>query len=269
MTVLPFRMYTVQECAKVANGLRETIHGWSSDWLSEPPLRIEFRNVGGPEDAVLSAILLAQATGGEIAGACTEQGDVLIAADTELAQKYLDELVGMDNLERLPEDSMPLDSVLAGKVSGDGLSELAARLSPVSGDRGDFNALTGLTPTDIERLFVRGSGSGVLAISYTEFEIELLVGAGSVSAYVEPVQVLVTGGVAPIMPALVDESMILEAHVGSTVITIGELERLAVGDVVKLDQSIDASPKLLTRSGEPVVNGRLGVCEGHKALQVY
>jgi hypothetical protein len=269
MAVFPFRMYTARECADIASGLRKSIDDWSVDWLSATPGQIDFRNVAGAEDAVLLNLQLSQAAADEIVGIYTEQGTVLVAPSTTLAQKYLDEVVGIDNLERLPEDAMSLDSSLAEKVAVDGLAELAARLSPIDSDPSEFSASADLTGHAIGRLFVRGSGSGVLSISYAEFDIDLLVGAGRVAAYVEPVQVVETGGLAPIMPALVNERMELEAHVGSTVVTIGELERLAVGDVVKLDQSIETSPKLLTRGGEPVVNGRLGNSKGHKALQVY
>jgi flagellar motor switch/type III secretory pathway protein FliN len=262
-------MYTAQECADIAGGLRKLIDAWSVDWLAATPLRIAFRNVGGAEDAVLLNLQLSQAAADEIVGIYTEQGAVLTAPATTLAQKYLDEVVGIDNLERQPDDAMTLDSALAEKMAIEGLADLAARLSPIDSDPHEFAAPANLTARAIGRLFVRGSGSGVLTISYAEFDIEYLVGAARVAAYVEPVQVAEAGALAPIMPALVDERMELEAHIGSTVVTIGELERLAVGDVVKLDQSIETSPKLLTRGGEPVVNGRLGNSKGHKALQVY
>jgi hypothetical protein len=269
VVILPFRMYTSSECASIVSGLRQAVEAWSLEWLAVTPLQLDFRNVNGDEDTALSPLQNSLAVADGIFGVCSTPASVCIAPATIIPERFLQSMLGMDSHEQISADAIGLDGKLGAKVIADGLAELTSTLLGITPGPSDRSSIAQLTASDLARLFTRGAGCGVISMSYKEFDIHLLIGPELVTPYVDPIQVNEIGGLEPVMPALVDERIELIAHLGHTDVTIGDLERLSVGDVVKLDQSIDTSPTLLTRSGEQVVSGRLGDNQGHKALQVY
>jgi flagellar motor switch protein FliM len=67
--------------------------------------------------------------------------------------------------------------------------------------------------------------------------------------------------------ALAAQRVSLRADLGTTVLTVGQVNDLAVGDVVMLDQRFDARVRLGT-AGRQLAQGQLGVSGGHRALRI-
>ena len=63
-------------------------------------------------------------------------------------------------------------------------------------------------------------------------------------------------------------ALLSENGIQSTQVSIGDIENLAVGDVVKLDQSCDSPIKLSVNRQRPAADGQLGMRSGYKAVKL-
>jgi hypothetical protein len=269
MAVLPFRMYNTDECASIVQGLGNAVGIWNRQWFSALDYGLEFRNVEGKSDETAARIRRGVDRSSTVFGSFSSDC-LALTVDGDIAAKHMVGLLseevgdGAALSAALPAKS-DFDELLERQLVADCLGDMTAQVCGVTASQ--QRPLTEMAA--FEARLIRGCGSGVLTITYNDFYIELILGPELVSRYVPPIQVRKIGKLTPLLGTIVDRPVQLRAELGTTLVTIGDLDRLAVGDVVKLDQSIEIAPKLVTLSGDKVVNGRLGSMGGRKALQVY
>lgn len=268
MTVHPFRMYRADESADIVRAFTETIALWNRQWFPSAAYRIEFRNVEGNKDPLAAWIHAGLEGAEELVGSCCADGIALSLQCERAAKSLLGLGVGARDAEVSP-DSPSQNRRLERQLMVDCLGDLMAQISGT--DRAQQTLLNVSSSAEMaqDARFIRGGGAGVLTVLYDDFEVQLLLSASLLSPQVPAIRIKKIGKLIPVMATIVDQHVALRAELGNTVLTIGDLDRLAVGDVVRLDQSIDTTPKLATHGGTEVVSGRLGSSGGHKALQVY
>ena len=264
--VTPFRLYTDRECSQIARAFAPAAAEWSRRWFGEETPSLVFRSIAGTRESSLRGF---RGDANEQQHFCGSfaHGFIAAYADTPELRTSICSLMLHAELEpATAQDSGALQSVQMGLLSAclfDLVSGLFASRTRVDEDWSSLPPAAQL----MTRLGRTGSGWGILAIEYRGLGVEYLVGPRLVNTIVAPRLTRKLGDLKPAKQAIVNEVGQLRAELGSTMLTIGQFENLAVGDVVRLDQSIDTRVRLVTASGVEVASGHLGTADGYMAVQ--
>lgn len=289
MEVRLFRLYGASECRRIAQRTMESLAEWSQDWLPSAGLSATFRNVAGPQDPILSELDAESQL--MISGRCESLLVVMMrgapagllqllpvtggvrGADAELERSLQNEVA-----VRCARDlSNYFSSQAQAQKTADGPSvpvetvRVAAAALPAPG-KGTEAAATGLIKVEkktLAPLLQPGSGWGVLTLSCDAHQLKVLLGPGYLLQLLDSnYPPRPRGGLAQGVSALGDRRIVLAAELGNTTLTIGDLENLRVGDVIRLDQSCDARVQLRVVNGVYLAEGRLGRMAESKAMQL-
>ena len=277
MVVRPFRFYSERELADIETGVAEILQAWTKHWFPAPRMRFDLRNVEGREDPLESAVTTTVDPANPGHGVYSERVVVLattaaplaaallgVPADRGATQAAAAETGTMASLPRDGHDEKIVNSMLRSC-----LSDLAARIGGDGAARSVTLAAADPGKLGLAARLVRGSGSVAVELRCDGFGLQLLVAQSALEAWLAPISVKRLGGVSPLLQGVVDRSVALQAELGRTQLTIGELRELTTGDVLRLDQSIETAPVLMTDSGAEVARGRLGSRDAHRALQLF
>jgi flagellar motor switch/type III secretory pathway protein FliN len=259
MNVVPFRLYDTANCRRIGQGLTAVLTAWSRDWLATSDVDVSFRNVKGGSDPALDQLKRQSRVLGSVAT------DALFVVSSGGKLSNL--------LQLLPEPDGDYDKALKGRLQ----DELALRCiedlyclisGQVTVSRQLVNGEEIATAT-LKRVFRPGSGWGVLSIGGSKGQLLMLLGQEHLRRYVEPrLPLEPLGGLAEGFSALLNQAVTVSAELGSTSLTIGDFRNLAVGDVVRLDQSCDAPIDLRVGRGRRLAFGQLGTQGGSKAVRL-
>jgi flagellar motor switch/type III secretory pathway protein FliN len=259
MNVVPFRLYDTANCRRIEQGLTATLTDWSRDWLATSVIDVSFRNVNGRSDPALGQLKRQSRLLGSVAT------DALFVVSTGGKLS--------DFLQLLPEPDGDYDRALKGRLQDEVAQRCIEDLySLISGQGAMSRQLQDgeeISTATLERVFRPGSGWGVLSIGGSKGQLLVLLGQDSLRRYVEPALPLEPlGGLAEGFSALLNQTVTVSAELGSTSLTIGDFRNLAVGDVVRLDQSCDAPIDLRVGRGRRLAFGQLGAQVGSKAVRL-
>jgi len=103
-----------------------------------------------------------------------------------------------------------------------------------------------------------------------DFSLNLAIDRTVVSQLVELPSLITTkkSGLKPLTQSIVRGDLGLNAVVASLELTLGELQQLQVGDVIRLDKNINETIPLCNTAGKPVCAGYLGKQNDHKAIML-
>ena len=256
MAVRAFRLLRQSVLDAAARALGETMSGWSAAW--------------GIDGASLT---LACRRGETAAGLptnwerCTRAGE---------ARMWMHASPGLrDAVQRT---LFPADGSYVSKASGPGELAHGGSVAALDAMRlslcetllpGAVEEVGGPAPTD---LAVRGSGTLLLTIELGRESMRCALDQGAVLQLER-----LLGGASAALPALPrlnfpavlgSVPVTLRVRIGSGVAQLSSLMAAGVGDVVRLDASVDTPIELLGPSGHPLLRAHLGRCGPVMAIEI-
>ncbi|KQQ96166.1 FliM/FliN family flagellar motor C-terminal domain-containing protein [Massilia sp. Leaf139] len=119
-------------------------------------------------------------------------------------------------------------------------------------------------------LYARGAGAVVLSIAVGSVRASLLLDGACVRALAAPAGALHLPplGKIDLQGALAGTGLTLDLTVGSAQVGLNHLLALAVGDVIRLDTSVEQPVALRLPSGAAVLNGYMGKSGGQLAVEL-
>ena len=262
-----FRIYTAAELERISGGLHLLLGEWVQNWYGSDATTLAVRNVMGYEDDLANGLVAAIDA--------AESAPRALRHIIPIQQRGEQGPAFLSNMAPKPcrqDQDFAFDTVMADRLAVflqqaafDDL--LALSTEQASNDaQWHFNAGTG-TAQRVVRKLRRGSGWCVANLTRGETVLSLLVSPALVNNWVSRPKPSTQGGLPRVRALLADQSVTVQANLGSTTLTIGDIRQLAVGDVVRLDASVDA-PVQLIASGQRVAEGLLGSFEGSKAISL-
>ncbi len=266
MAAHPFRIHSADSLARLEAALRERAGVWLHEWFGDRNAGIALRNVAGKDDPLLRA-LPAPSDGALVLGGQREAFLVMLGEHGD-ALDMLRGLLGAGQGALLAGEA---GASLAGRLER-GVAEQALHSlhQKLSGSTVALSARGSLAPgssPQMRRIFRRGSGWVVLEIVREGCALPLLLGP-ELLAPMLPVRGPQRRGELPrARSALAAQRITLRADLGATTLTVGQVNDLAVGDVVTLDQRFDAPVRIGTRERQ-LAQGQLGVSGGRRAVRL-
>lgn len=159
-----------------------------------------------------------------------------------------------------------LSSKMGMAVVDAAIAELLANLILAFTSQSAAPATTGVIP---RRLWRRGSGSVLCAISLGDLSLSLLLPAEAISSYAvaEPS----TGRRTPLVPlqtALSKVAVKLSVEISQMELTLGQMRTLAVGDVLALPTHLDEALMVRGPGGTAICLAHLGSLQGGHAVEL-
>lgn len=262
-----FRIYTAAELDQISAKLHLLLGGWVQSWYGSAAATLSVRNVMGYEDDLANGLVIA------IDAAESTRRRLKHIIPIQQRADQLPAFLGNVAPKRSQQDQdFAFDAAIADRwamslqqAAFDDLLALSAEQA--SNDaQWHFNAGTG-TAQRVVRKLRRGSGWCVANLTRGEAVLSLLISPALVNNWVSRPKPSTQGGLPRVRALLADQSVTVQANLGSTTLTIGDIRQLTVGDVVRLDASVDA-PVQLVASGQRVAEGLLGSFEGSKAISL-
>jgi flagellar motor switch/type III secretory pathway protein FliN len=244
---LALRPYKTSEMVAIEKGFGEIVAPWLDAWQRDRMESLTARNVDGNKDTLGNS--LAELAAIRVSGAL-----VLLANRDSMARI----IFGKEDLGR--------NAALRGlrdKVVDDCLSDLALLLNHVGSSTNQRAEL--LRPH-----FHFGSGWAVITVVLVGRSLVFLLGPELCTRFAGERPVRPPRGQLPtLLVAISDKPLAFGVEIGSTTLTIGQIQNLAVGDVVRLDTVSTQPVSLVSKSGYIVSNGYLGASDTRKAVQLY
>lgn len=266
MSAHPFRIHAPAALAQLGSALRERAEAWLAEWFGDRHAEIALRNVEGSDDPLLRA-LPATAGGALVLGGQREAFLVMLGEHGD-AMELLRSLLAAGQGTLVPgEAGASLAGRLERGVAERALQSLYEMLSASSaGVVARDPALLRAAP-ELQRIFRRGSGWAVLDVVRDGRVLPVLLGPELLQPLLPTRSTERRGGLPRARTALAAQRVTLRADLGTTTLTVGQVNDLAVGDVVMLDQRFDARVRLGTADRQ-LAQGQLGVSSGRRALRL-
>lgn len=266
MSAHPFRIHAPAALAQLGSALRERAEAWLAEWFGDRHAEIALRNVAGSDDPLLRA-LPATAGGALVLGGQREAFLVMLGEHGD-AMELLRSLLAAGQGTLVPgEAGASLAGRLERGVAERALQSLYEMLSASSaGVVARDPALQRAAP-ELQRIFRRGSGWAVLDVVRDGRVLPVLLGPELLQPLLPTRSTERRGGLPRARTALAAQRVTLRADLGTTTLTVGQVNDLAVGDVVMLDQRFDARVRLGTADRQ-LAQGQLGVSSGRRALRL-
>lgn len=257
----PFILYGQSEISRLTATLEPIMSNWIQQWLADAQAQVHCTQAG-PDSL----------TDGEWLHAKSSKGSHLyINRPSSFSKLMTLELFGdLPKSAGLGDTPSPLvadaiQSILLGLIKA-----VNAGLSPNKSNDDEFVLIKQEPPT---AEFLEGSGACLVALKIGTFSLQILISA---QLSLEFFRAKGTGASRKsTLPALENaleqiqtKSVKLYAFLGEAEIDIGTLQTISVGDVIRLDTSVDQPAQLTTESGVSLCNGYLGASENFKSLQL-
>ena len=259
----PFRIYGATGLAALQGLLHERVGAWLADWFGDPLASTTLRNVQGTADPLLPAAVGAAL----VLGGQSDAFLVMLGAQSP-GLGLLRGLLGSGEGVLIPADAdASLSARLERGVAAHSLQALYQTLAETTASVSRRDDDSGVSAVALRRIFRPGSGWAVLEISRQGCCLPVLLGPALLAALRPPRNTPRRGDLPRARSALAGQRITLRADLGATTLTVGQVNELAVGDVVKLDQRFDASVHLGTPSRQ-LAQGRVGMHDGHRAIRL-
>ncbi|MDK2125131.1 FliM/FliN family flagellar motor C-terminal domain-containing protein [Parachitinimonas caeni] len=161
-----------------------------------------------------------------------------------------------------PDTENHRDSTLASEIAGEAATDLLNTLHRHWVGEGATELAACAVPKS-----ARGDGALICTLSLGPRSAYLYLGSGLFSKSLS--KPAARGKLALLPAALTHQRLQLALELGEVTLTLGQLETLAIGDVVRLGTNIDQPAKLITTDGRMVCHGHIGACEGVRAVEVF
>ena len=263
MHVRPFRLLGASACSRLEAQLAPVLQAWRTDWMPASSagitatLRVQPLDLvhAAPRATVEAAVLHSAPD----AGAC-----LLLKATSQRRALAVEWIPGTDRARQLSTPS-PMSEALAERA----LDALQVRLL---GARVGLGAQA-LPMAELDALLAAwgraGSGAASVVITLGACVLSFVVdGQRAAVAAGETQPKAAQGGLAPRQAGVSNARLRLRAQLGHASLAIESLCTLQPGDVLRIDQRLDAPLVLATERGEPVCRGHLFSVQGRRAIVV-
>jgi len=259
--VSAFRLYGESNRKQIEQQLQELLDGWSREWFDESNLEIGIRNVSGSEDSVWQQLNSQSQLFGDV------DSEILIFVTTNgKLNPFLQLLPTVDSAKG---SDPALERQIQIAVASRCVQDLAQQLIPREPVEQELNSGKDIEGDTLARLFRPGSGWGVVTVARDDLSLVVLLGPEILQRAADlPRRPQPRGGLPDAFSALASQPLALRAELGSTSLTIGEIENLAIGDVIKLDQSCDTPIRISVGMQQTIADGQLGLQSGNKAVKL-
>jgi hypothetical protein len=260
--VRPFRLLGASACSRLEAQLDPVLQAWRTDWMPatsagiNATLRVQPLDLAhaashpGSEPAVLYSV--------PDAGAC-----LLLNVTAQRRALAAEWIPSNDRARRVTAPS-PMSEALAERA----LEALQVRLL---GTRIDLGAQA-LPMAERDALLAAwgraGSGAASVVITLGACVLSFLIDGRRAAVGGEAQPKAVQGGLAPRQAGVGNARLRLRAQLGHASLAIESLCALQPGDVLRIDQRLDAPLVLTTERGEPVCHGHLFSVQGRRAIVV-
>lgn len=256
MKIRPYRIYATSQQSKVAHSVSAVLASWASDWMIAGHTSVE-TDVTSLSDCMHTDInwLL-----------CQVKDEPLLAIGCEA--RWLSQLRtlllgdSIDASQTVAAEAMMQELSYAALLD---LSERIMRTTSLSLRQG-IELKPGPMPHILDQ-----PGSADIALQVRiphETTMRLLLTAEIIDALLGQHTIPAMAPVTPMLRALDDERVVLEAVVGEGELTLDELRTLAAGDVIPLRRRVNQEIVLQIDHATPVCGGFLGNAHGRLAVQL-
>ncbi|WP_374357310.1 FliM/FliN family flagellar motor switch protein [Chitinimonas sp.] len=247
--VRPYLLPRRSQLDQLGDARRQALAAWASDWAPLPAYQISVQ----PACALagLSADWRSyRLSKGDIAGL------QLPANLPRLLEQWLFRLEGHDAGSE-PQRSAPLAVPVVQQAQSALISALLGEVAEPSEDAG---ALTLLCRP--------GSGASLLTLTVANQPLRVLLPACQLAA-ARQVSPTLLPPLAPLRSALARQPVNLTVELGSTALTLGALQTLALGDVLTLPLPLGQALQVLAPGHVPLCQAQLGAAQGHYAVELF
>jgi len=254
----PFILYSVSQKNSITNQLNMILREWCTTWLGSEAVSCELTEVQESDRCDLEkyALEIEPAKMGVIeeSGQYFDKDEhVIIACDKNNLKNLVSKLFVSSDV---PNVYTQEQKFLISECYGD----LKKRLN--GGNNKDIKSKA--------VSFVKGCGWCFCVVHIEDVSLNLALDLTIIRQLIE-LPSLVTNkksGLTSLSKAIVNGELVLNAVVASLDLTLGELQQLQVGDVIRLDKNIDETIPLCNSAGETVFSGYLGKQNNHKAIML-
>lgn len=265
MAVTPYQLLGASSARALEAGVADALVRWSAAWCPLPDYLVRCADASGAAAHRPQFSSVRQLDGGACVWAAVPAG---LPRWLEQAIFSLDDCDAADG-RHLPS---PLGAAVAGDALAALLDELAQALTgrvlrPDS--RPDPQPIAGQTPEQAPpgALLRHGSGAVVCTVQLGAHALRLLAPPEALpprpASPAHPALPL-----APLHHALSRLPVRLEVELCDTMLTLGHLDTLAVGDVLALPAGIDHPLRVTAPGAAPVCHAHLGAVQGHRAVEL-
>lgn len=265
MVVIPYVLFSDQDITQVKDLIDFRVHGWCESVFGESATNV-------------SSLRPANLTGNQFNDSWAQaeldvQFEVRIGTKSTLIKLTADSnqwLVGLGVLpfsdsrdQKKPAIRNDEANILLHAVAQD-LSDAISALN--------INASTSLSESDLLHYSaLKGAGILFYSINLHGLLVEILMDGRhlKISKGNNEANVLINRRkIDSRLSACAELSTHVNAFLGTVEISIGDLSKINLGDVIRLDASISDLVSLGTSAKQVICNGNLGASDGHKALRI-
>jgi len=258
----PFRLLGRSTVDFLVTRAQQSLERWRTDWMLETKFTVACAAATADQVSDINAADWRQHQ--LLSGV-----SVLIYAQPTLLQSIEHIIFGKSKTQITNEPNQP--SYIALGVAKDahknlfeslihGLTEQTSQSLPSAHDQSTFN-----------RLFQKGSATALCTIKFHHEVINLLLPYKSIPKTAksgEENQSLPPVKMSSLNQALTNTLVTLNVEVGGAELTLGHLNTLAVGDVLRLDSSLDGGISVSGPGTLPICNAHLGRLAGSYAIEL-
>ncbi|OUS03256.1 hypothetical protein A9Q81_07670 [Gammaproteobacteria bacterium 42_54_T18] len=256
---LPFTLYSSAQKNEIVFQLTAVLQQWSNAWMGEHNITCELKESHelGPKKVATFQHLINEA-GNEDQGIDPyfyKNMNMFLCVDNPSLKYQMKLLLGTSNTSETFSDEQ-------SQLIVDCYRELVDELSNIGKDEGIND--TKVTP------WTKGCGWCFFDVSIDGFSFDLAISRNIVDAYIElpALRLDKKKGLQPLKQAVVNGDVALNAVVASLELTLGELQQLQIGDVVRLGKNINEMIPLCNDNGDAVCAGYLGKRNNKKAIML-
>jgi hypothetical protein len=258
MRVRPFYLVGDAHLQACERKVRQAVADWAQAWFATAPaIGVECVHADGAEAARMKVGAMVAGAAQEWFAAWPDAGFEAALACALAGNRVGGAAEAIGSIERRLLDRVRADLVRQVAIAS-GVEAAAAS-----------EAAGGETQELLQAAAAKGGGCVAASVALEGARLRLLVGPGLIKRMVEsPRRLAPARRLDSCLEALVGKALEMQGVAGRVTLTIGDLQSLKAGDILRLDRSIGEPVLLESPGGQPVGQGYLGKSEGQRALQV-
>jgi len=243
-----FKPYNASELSALYKAFKTKIELWSKEWFSEADITFTVDNAYSISDEDQKTFMEFECRGGESLKLVLDKTASLGLTASLLGNISVGSIDGSDEYQKLNEKAV---------------ESLMGQFTAVSGNASEGTSLMG-------RTFDFGEGWLAICIKIDNIELMLFSSLEYNQTYIKSVGYVARERVAlqPRPQSILNEDMTVVASLGTVELSVGEVNQLAIGDVVTLNHGFADPIHIASIDGRPIAKGMLGQSEGNKALHL-
>ncbi len=265
MNVRPFRLLGATVLRDLDEKANEAIRGWVDAWFAAPPtaLRDGVRMRATTRDSLGVAV---EDQWWRIIG--PHPYWVALHIPTGARRVLAEHLHGFRQAGSLPDRSSSLSQQLVNRV----FLDLGQRLLTTFGMKLEAGAARTVQQAPVPSVWGQGSGAAMAEMQASGEHLLILLPPELTARGIGQAPTETTQALARRSASLDSQAVKLRAWVGDAELSVHAMQSLRVGDVIRLNCSIDQPLRLLldaaSREEKPLAKGYLGTAQGHRAVQL-